>query len=1004
MKKYFTGFVVGMVLLGMSGSSVSAQTINANELVELFISLGIISGSQASTARSAVGTSNTGSISSSPVTQTPSGVSRDPFQKKPSVKITTVCRSAGCNEPTPIAGQSVYIAWDTQDVPGPGEVGGGETFSFKLIKASAIDRARQNMSLVASSDIIDLGRVGTHFGQANLFIPSTVPTGSYYMYVGDWSFSEARIRDYVQTIYNTKNGSLSNPIDYSYDIAVVTQAYLNLRDFKGPFTVGNGSGSDGQGDFTARLSGGSTTIKSGFNESVTISFSYDPYFVTPGTRGSGYGGLKGDDFTVVAMLRPVGDTPVSEFSSYYNKNVGAFWFPGGTGRGFNGRGTLYLNMPPDVAPGTYNLELQFQSTSYQVSQSGITQPWKTVLVAQVTVEAGAGAQFQGPDITSFSVSPTTVSLGSTMTWSARATAGSSRIKQHRAYVLGGLGSEQTGWTSVYGQNASLDVSVAVNVSYASSANGFGNRGSGTYTIRYEVEDVAGNISFEDRTVIYNGPTSSGGGSVVISPADSINAVFNNNASVSIAGPASFTTQDTLVRWPLSATITNTEPTQEMFAVKGYITYSTGVPVPGTTVTGSTGLAAFGSIARVSLADVVVSPTSIVPGRYVIVAELYRAPGGNSAHPSAVLLTRNTKSVNLTSAVATPSIYTPSSGTTFTPGAQVSVVVTFSGTTNQSATDPSRVAKTELYDNGEKVAEVVPSTLNAYFTWIPSGMGTHTLVVKNVAVGGATASSQPVTVSVVGSQGSGVSVPSLNVSPSGTVVPGTSITATLTPQGTVSSVEFFVNGVRASEDRVAPYTFTWTPTVLGTYVVTARVYGQNGAYSTSNGATVRVATSASGGGIIIIPATGDSSNTGATYTPAPRRCVGNCGGTSVSPTTGSIIIEAVPTSPAQSVSVPSTPSISSEVRACPLTLTTERGLNGTSKTCYCASAGSSVIWGSNPYTDDSSICIAAKHSGIAVPGNVTYTITPGQSTYTGSTQNGVTSQSYGSWGGSFTFSR
>jgi hypothetical protein len=74
MKKYFTGFVVGMVLLGMSGSSVSAQTINANELVELFISLGIISGSQASTARSAVGTSNTGSISSSLVTQTPEGV------------------------------------------------------------------------------------------------------------------------------------------------------------------------------------------------------------------------------------------------------------------------------------------------------------------------------------------------------------------------------------------------------------------------------------------------------------------------------------------------------------------------------------------------------------------------------------------------------------------------------------------------------------------------------------------------------------------------------------------------------------------------------------------------------------------------------------------------------------------------------------------------------------------------------------------------------------------
>lgn len=999
MKKYFTGFVVGMVLLGMSGSSVSAQTVDANQLVELFISLGIISGNQASSARSAVGTPNTGSVSSAPVAQTPSGVSRDPFQKKPSVKITTVCRSAGCNEPTPIAGQSVYIAWDTQDVPGPGEVGGGETFSFKLIKASAIDRARQNMSLVSSADVIDLGRVGTHFGQANLFIPSTVPTGSYYMYVGDWSFSNSEIREYVQGIYNTKNGNLATPVDYSYDISVVTQAYLSLRDFKGPFTVGNGSGSDGQGDFTARISGGSTVLKSGFSENVTVTFSYDPYFISPGTRGSGYGGLKGDDFTVVAVLRPAYETPVSEFSAYYNKDVGVFWFPGGTGRGFNGRGTMYLNMPPDIAPGTYDLELQFQATSYRVSQQGITQPFRTVLASRVTVEAGADAQFNAPQITSFTVSPSTVSLGSTMTWTGRATAGSSRIKQHRAYVLGGLGSEQTGWSSVYGQNASLDVSVSVNTSYASSDNGFGNRGSGTYTIRYEVEDVAGKISSEDRTVTYNGPASSGSGAVVVSPADSINAVSNDYASVSIGGPSSFTTQDPVVRWPISASIINSSSMQESFSMQAYITTSAGVRTSLGSDSGTTALSPGGRTTNMSWGSVAGFPTSFTPGRYIVVAEVYKGLGG-----SRVLLTRNTKSVTVTGAVATPSIYTPTAGTTFTPGSSVSVVVVSSGTLSQSAADSSRWVKSELYDNGDKIAEAVPSGSNVYFTWIPASIGTHTLTVKNVAQGGATASSQPVVVSVVGSQGSGILVPSLSVSPSGTVVPGTPVTATLTPQGTVSSVEFFVNGVRASEDLSAPYTFTWTPTVLGTYVVSARVYGQNGAYSTSNGATVRVATAPSSGGVILIPAVGDSSNTGATYTPTPRRCVGNCGGTSASPTTGSIIIEAVPASPAQSVTIPSAPTISRDVRSCPLTLTAERGINGTTKTCYCASAGTSVIWGSNPYTDDSSLCVAAKHVGIAVPGNVTYTITPGQSTYTGSTQNGVSSQSYGAWGGSFTFSR
>ncbi len=63
----------------------------------------------------------------------------------------------------------------------------------------------------------------------------------------------------------------------------------------------------------------------------------------------------------------------------------------------------------------------------------------------------------------------------------------------------------------------------------------------------------------------------------------------------------------------------------------------------------------------------------------------------------------------------------------------------------------------------------------------------------------------------------------------------------------------------------------------------------------------------------------------------------------------------------------------------------------------------VVWGSGTYTDDSSICTAAVHAGrisFARGGTVTILVKPGQSSYTGTTRNGVTTRAYGSWGGSY----
>ncbi len=64
-----------------------------------------------------------------------------------------------------------------------------------------------------------------------------------------------------------------------------------------------------------------------------------------------------------------------------------------------------------------------------------------------------------------------------------------------------------------------------------------------------------------------------------------------------------------------------------------------------------------------------------------------------------------------------------------------------------------------------------------------------------------------------------------------------------------------------------------------------------------------------------------------------------------------------------------------------------------------------VWGTDVYTDDSSICTAAVHAGlidVTAGGEVTLRILEGQESYEGTDANGVTSNDYGSWGGSFEF--
>jgi hypothetical protein len=84
----------------------------------------------------------------------------------------------------------------------------------------------------------------------------------------------------------------------------------------------------------------------------------------------------------------------------------------------------------------------------------------------------------------------------------------------------------------------------------------------------------------------------------------------------------------------------------------------------------------------------------------------------------------------------------------------------------------------------------------------------------------------------------------------------------------------------------------------------------------------------------------------------------------------------------------------------------RGKDGTQIELRCSPDGRlGSAWGTGTYTDDSSVCTAAVHAGlitVAGGGTVVFAVAPGASSYRGTTANGVTTEGYGAYQGSFTF--
>ncbi len=222
------------------------------------------------------------------------------------------------------------------------------------------------------------------------------------------------------------------------------------------------------------------------------------------------------------------------------------------------------------------------------------------------------------------------------------------------------------------------------------------------------------------------------------------------------------------------------------------------------------------------------------------------------------LMKQTSDGGTPNAPPTVALTSPTTGSTFAPGAAVPVSAT--------ASDPDgAVAKVEFYLDGSEVAEDSTAPYGTTVTGLPAGA--HTLTAVATDDDGASASSAPVafTVSIpnVPPTVSWTSPASGSSYPSGTAIPLLAVASDL--DGAVVKVEFFRGATKIGEDLVAPWTVTWSDGAPGTHALKARATDDDGASTETAAVSVTIVppanapptislTSPSAGATIVAPAT------------------------------------------------------------------------------------------------------------------------------------------------------
>lgn len=179
----------------------------------------------------------------------------------------------------------------------------------------------------------------------------------------------------------------------------------------------------------------------------------------------------------------------------------------------------------------------------------------------------------------------------------------------------------------------------------------------------------------------------------------------------------------------------------------------------------------------------------------------------------------------------------------------------------SATDADgTIASVQFFANGVSIGVKSAFPYNIAFT--PNSPGIYVLAAQATDNAGNLTTSSSISVTVSGGTAPTVSV----TAPAALTTLGVNTPQTITASasssgGTITSVQFFVNGVPLSTDAAFPYAAAWTPLALGTYSLTARATDSVGNITDSAPIVVTAGSSAAPTVAVTNPANGSAYTVG-----------------------------------------------------------------------------------------------------------------------------------------------
>ena len=151
-----------------------------------------------------------------------------------------------------------------------------------------------------------------------------------------------------------------------------------------------------------------------------------------------------------------------------------------------------------------------------------------------------------------------------------------------------------------------------------------------------------------------------------------------------------------------------------------------------------------------------------------------------------------------------------------------------------------VTQVEFFVGGTSVG--IDQTAPFGVSWTPGTTGPASITARATDDDGASTTSAAVAVTVIDPPNHAPQV-ALTAPVGGSTLSvnvATTLGATATDaDGTIARVEFLDGGTVLGSDTQAPYELVWTPTTLGTHVITARAFDDDGASTTSAAASVTV---------------------------------------------------------------------------------------------------------------------------------------------------------------------